>query len=457
MAIAEESGSGSQDRKLELLSQLLLQLDAVSNKFVVRIVLGNMRLGFSTMTMMDAMSWAMTGTKEESGLLEATYQRRADIGKLAATYLTHKSADARRHALSEVTVEVGTPLVPALCQRLNSSQEIIDKMGKVYAEPKYDGLRVQIHIEKPLGGQPMIKTFTRNLENTSHMFPELSRLVAEVKCESCILDAEAIGFDPQTDKLVTFQETVTRKRKHNIEAASAQTPIRFYVFDVLNLNDQSLLDLSLRSRKELLKGIFKQNEVLYHSPYIITDDADELRKFHEDQLSLGLEGAVIKQFESVYQPGRKGWNWVKIKEEEGSRGKLKDTLDCIVMGFYAGRGKRTQFGLGAFLVGVLAEDQTIKTIAKIGTGLSDEQFGILKDKCQPLVTQDQPNVYDVNKASLPDTWVQPGIVVEIAADELTRSPIHTAGLALRFPRLVAFRDDKAWSDATTVAELHSFV
>jgi len=453
VAIAQENGAGSQDRKLQQLSQLFSQLDSISSKFVSRMVLGKMRLGFSTMTMMDALSWAMTGSKVESEMLEASYQRRADIGKLAEVYLVHDSAAERVKALENVTVEVGVPLVPALCQRLNSSQEIIDKMGQVFAESKYDGLRVQIHILKPKNQPAIIKTFTRNLEDTSQMFPELGRVVESIDCESCILDAEAIGYDPDTNELVTFQETVTRKRKHDIEKASAQTPIRFYVFDVLSLDGRSLLEVSLRERKDVLKKLFSDNEVLYHSPFIITGDADELRIFHEAQLAKGLEGAVIKQCDSVYQPGRKGWNWVKIKEEEGSRGKLNDTLDCVVMGYYAGRGKRTQFGLGAFLVGVLAADQSLKTIAKIGTGLSDEQFGILKAKCQPLVTPDQPKLYDVNKASIPSTWVKPGVVVEIAADELTRSPIHTAGVALRFPRLVTFRDDKSWEQATTVSEL----
>jgi DNA ligase-1 len=193
--------------------------------------------------------------------------------------------------------------------------------------------------------------------------------------------------------------------------------------------------------------------VFFETPYIITNDPDELRTYHEHQLAEGLEGAVIKQLDSEYQSGRKGWNWVKIKEEEGTRGKLRDTLDCVVMGLYAGRGKRTEFGLGAFLVGVLDAEQRIKTIAKIGTGLSDEQFRELKKKTEPLMVESPPALYEVSKALVPDIWLQPSVVVEVAADEITRSPQHTAGVALRFPRLVRFREDKAWADVTTLAEV----
>lgn len=329
----------------------------------------------------------------------------------------------------------------------------------VIAEPKYDGLRAQIHIHKTksisAAEEVHVKTFTRNLEDNSAMFPELLTVLETLNCESCILDAEAIGYNPETGQLLPFQMTITRKRKHDIEQTATDVPLKFFVFDVLSLDGKSLIQEKLRSRKELLNNLFDDNEVFLKAPYIETSDPEELRAFHEAQLAEGLEGAVIKQVDSVYQSGRKGWSWVKIKEEEGTRGKLKDTLDCVVMGYYAGRGKRTAFGIGAFLVGVLAEDESLKTIAKIGTGLSDEQFAELKQRCQPLVTPDMPEIYEVEKSLIPDVWVNPGVVVEIAADEITKSPVHSAKVALRFPRLVKFRDDKNWQQATTTSELQS--
>lgn len=454
--LAKETGEGSQDRKLQQLIQLLSSSDAVSGKLVIRMILGKLRLGFSTMTMLDSLSWAMCGAKTESSLLEDAYQRRADIGFIASRYLVVEDAVERQQVLATISLQVGTPVMPALCQRLNSATEIIDKMHTVIAEPKFDGLRLQIHIEKTDAGVH-VKAFTRNLEDASHMFPELLVAAQQVQCRSCILDSEAISYDPATGQLRTFQETITRKRKHDIAETAAGMPIRCYVFDVLELDGRSLIAEKLRDRKDLLKNLFINNEVFYYTEYITTSDPKELREFHEQQLAEGLEGAVIKQQDSLYQSGRKGWSWVKIKEAEGTRGKLKDTLDCVVLGYYAGRGKRTQFGMGAFLVGVLADESSeqLKTIAKIGTGLSDEQFRELYQRCQPLISDTPPRNYDVPKAVVPDVWVQPGLVVEIAADELTQSPVHTAGVALRFPRLVKFRDDKNWQQATTVGELKS--
>lgn len=451
LLIAHDHGQGSQERKLVQLIELMEQLDPLGAKYVARIIVGRLRLGFSTMTMIDALSWAQAGDKSESKLLEDAYQKKADIGKLAQVYMNARNSDERAKALAAYTVEVGVPLVPALCQRLNSSAEIIEKMTEVIAEPKFDGLRVQIHVVK---GE-LVRTFTRNLEESSEMFPELIKAVEILNCRSCILDAEAIGYDRETGELKPFQETITRKRKHGISETAEQIPIRCYVFDVLAIDGKSLLSETLQTRKALLKKLFSENDVLKQTPYIVTADATELRNFHEAQLEQGLEGAVIKQIDSIYQSGRKGWSWVKIKEEEGSRGKLNDTLDCIVMGYYAGRGKRTVFGVGAFLVGVLDDDKTIKTIAKIGTGLSDDQFVELKNRCESLTSAEKPSLYDVDKSLVPDVWVSPHIVVEIAADEITKSPNHSAGVALRFPRLVKFRDDKNWEQATTVNETTS--
>ncbi len=451
--IARESGAGSQDRKVSTLVALLESLDPLSVRYAVRIIIGKMRLGFSTMTLLDALSWALNEDKSDSKLLELAYQKKADIGALATTYL-YGERELRHERLATYSVAVGIPVVPALCQRLNSAQEIIEKMTEVLAEPKYDGLRVQIHVKK--GPDGFLRTYTRNLEETTHMFPELVSALDELQCESCILDGEAIGYDPKTGQLQTFQMTVTRKRKHEIATAAQAVPMRFYIFDVLELNGEALIDHPLRERKDLLKNLFSDSEVFVHAPFIITSDPEVLRSFHVAALAEGLEGAVMKKTNSLYQSGRKGWSWVKIKEEEGMSGKLSDTLDLIVMGYYVGRGKRALFGVGAFLVGALTESGAVVTIAKIGTGLSDEQFRELKQRADALKTSEKPEQYLVPKDLLPDAWLRPELVVEIAADELTKSPLHSAGVALRFPRLLKFRDDKSWEQATTAAELQSF-
>lgn len=469
--IARTSGVGSQDKKINLLTQLLQQLDPVSAKYIARIVIGKLRLGFSAMTLLDALSWSVLKSKDHRAELESAYQKKADIGELAQEYLAlAREIKVVADAVSEdwhlklakqlhkkYSVEPGIPVVPALCQRLNTAHEIVEKMHEVIVEPKYDGLRIQIHVSKSgFADGKTVKAYTRNLEDVSHMFPELKEVEKQVSVDSCILDAEAIGYDPQTEALLPFQQTITRKRKHEILKAQESVPIRFYCFDVLFSGSESLLEEKLHVRKESLINIIKENRTVKVAEYIVTQDPLALREFHEAQLSEGLEGAVIKQIDSLYVSGRKGWNWVKIKEAEGTSGKLKDTLDLIVMGYYFGRGKRSQFGIGAFLVGVLDSSESVKTIAKIGTGLTDEQFIDLKNRCDVLEVSTQPENYTVAKELKPDVWTRPELVVEIAADELTKSPNHSAGVALRFPRLMQFRDDKSWTDATTLEELEQF-
>jgi DNA ligase-1 len=454
--VAKASGAGSQEQKVALLTELFQNLSPLPARFVARIVLGKLRLGFATMTMLDALSWAVVGDKSETKLLELAYQRRADVGTLAADYLQWRDLSPAERAaqLEKITIAVGVPIVPALCQRLNTAQEIIEKMNTVYVEPKYDGLRIQIHIDKKT---KTIKAFTRNLEAAEHMFPELERAFELLAADSVILDAEAIGYNPATGELVTFQETTTRRRKHDVTASAEKTPIRFYIFDVLAKDGESYLQQSLQVRKDLLKKLFKQNEVFYETPYIITSDPEELRSYHEQQLELGLEGAVIKQQNSEYQSGRKGWSWVKIKEAEGTAGKLSDTLDLVVIGYYYGRGKRAQFGMGAVLLGLRGEGEQFLTVAKLGTGLTEAELVVVKEMCDeyPLTAARANELYNVPKGLVPDVWVEPNIVLEVAADEITTSPLHTAGVALRFPRLVKIRTDKNAEQATTLGELNA--
>lgn len=465
-AIAHESGSGSQERKLELLVALISASDALSARYIARIVIGKLRLGFGTMTMIDALSWVVTGDKQWSAKLENAWEKKADLGRLATVWLTeHRSSKPGFAALLETySVEVGVPVMPALCQRLNTAQEIVDKLHEVIAEPKYDGLRLQIHFWHDAAGAPQIRAYSRTLEDMTHMFPELESLPRLVEAKSCILDCEAIGYDPQTGKLKVFQETITRKRKHDVAAQSESVPIRFYLFDLLEHNGTSLIKQPLLERKQALWQLFNvtdapeigaAKESFFLTPYIMTSDPVKLHAFHESTLAEGLEGAVIKQAESPYRSGRKGWRWVKIKESEGNQGKLADTLDVIMMGYYKGRGKRTQFGLGAILTGVVSDDGSVVTIGKIGTGMSEDQLQELKTLGDQYQSAAKPAVYGVvDKSLVPDIWLEPAVVIEVAADEITDSPVHSAGVALRFPRLIRIRDDKTWEQATTTAELN---
>lgn len=448
--IAQTSGTGSQEKKLQLLAHLFNQVDGVSAQYIARIVIGKMRLGVGTKTILDGLSWTVTGDKSLSKSLEEAFQKQADVGVLAQQLVGVSTLAEAEKALSEIEVTVGVPLVPQLCQRLHTPEEIIDKLGEVFVEPKYDGLRIQIHVNKESN---LVEAYTRSLENVTHMFPELQGVLESVAVDSVILDAEGIGYDKTTNKLLPFQQTITRKRKHGVEDTADSVPIRFYVYDVMYLNGESLIEKKLHERKDLLKDVFTENESIMCAPYERTQDPKEIQRYHEEQLADGLEGAVVKKVTAPYQSGRKGWYWVKIKERAGTQGKLSDTIDCIVLGYYTGKGKRTSFGLGALLVGVITPKQEIVTISKIGTGMSDDMLHTLKQKLDLAAVDHRPEIMNVPKALEPDVWVAPALVVEVAADEITDSPLHTAGVALRFPRLLRIRSDKTWEQATTTEEL----
>lgn len=482
--IADTNGAGSQEKKVQLTIKLLEKSDSLSAKYIVRIMIGKLRLGFSDMTMIDALSWSLSGDKSLRSAIEDGYQKRADVGRLV-----HDVLEKGKNSLTDIHVEVGIPVVPALCQRINTAQEIIEKMGTIYAEPKYDGMRVQIHVKKipnsnPLaGGQIpkirkdvdienlkskseniksnenfLVKTFTRNLEESSHMFPELARVVEELDCESCILDSEAISYDPKTGKLQPFQQTIQRKRKHEVEATAKDIPLRFFVFDILEKDGKSLIDHPLVERKKTLQSVvFGESKTFIVAPYIVTDDPKKLHAYHELQLSEGLEGAVMKKVDSKYQSGRKGYSWVKIKESEGNRGKLSDTIDCIVLGYFKATGDRVSFEIGSLLLGVLNQKEEIVTISKVGSGIAEDLAKSLLIAFKPHVVSKRPNQYKVDKKLNPDVWLSPGVVVEIAADEITKSPSHTAGVALRFPRIIKIRHDKNWSEATTLGEVRQMM
>ena len=454
--IARISGEGSQEEKLKELVSLYEKLEAESVKVVSRIVIGKLRLGFSLMTILDSLSWAATGGKEETKELEEIYQKKADVGLLVESYLQLLTLNSRERLAKlrkNYQLQWGVPITPALCQRLNSSAEIMEKMEKVIAEPKYDGMRIQIHLRKSVAGEVRVKAFTRSLEDVSQMFPELWKLGETLTVKEAIFDSEAVGFDGKTGKMLPFQETMTRRRKHDVDQKSQELPMKFFIFDILYLEGKDLINVPLSERKQILAKVLPETNWSILAPYLITDQAEELHRYHQQKLAEGLEGAVIKQIDSIYQSGRKGWTWVKIKEEEGSRGKLNDTLDLVVMGYYFGKGKRHGFGVGAFLAGVPDNEGNFLTISKVGTGLSDEQFKELKQKSAPLEVKQAPVSYKVEKIIAPDVWLAPELVAEIAADEMTKSSIHTSGYGLRFPRLIRWRSDKTPAEATDVEQL----
>jgi len=451
LEIAKEGGAGSVERKIAKMAVLLDDLDALSVRYTVRIPLAKLRLGFSDLTVLDALSWMEKGDKSLRPQLEAAFNVLADIGKIAQIF---KKKGLR--GLAEIKAEVGTPILPALAQRLGTVEEMLEKMGKVALEPKYDGTRLELHLKRR-GKETETKIFTRNLENVTHMFPDVAEaLVKETKAKNAIFDSEGVGVDPRSGHFLPFQKTIKRKRKHGVTEVAKEIPFKVFVFDILYKDGRSLTDKPFVERRKILEATLpKKPNILIISPQMVTDKPEEMREYHDQQIANGLEGVMVKKIDSPYEAGRRGFTWVKYKQEESKKGGgLADTLETVVMGTYRGKGKRAKFGVGAFLVGV-RKGESFVTVSKIGTGLSDEQWQEIYKRTQKAAvkSKEQPRQYQVNKNLAPDTWIKPKIVVEIQADNITQSPIHTAGLALRFPRLLRFRDDKPAEQATTTKEL----
>ncbi len=445
-AVAQAEGIGSQEKKINLLADLFTKLSPLEAKYVARIPIGKLRLGFSDKTVLDSLSWMVAGDKSEKQSLEAAYQVISDIALLAYKV----KSEGLKKATKDPKPEVGIPVGAMLAQRLKSPDEMLGKMGGVVAvEPKLDGLRVQLHFDRK---QNRVLAFSRNLNQIGWMFPELDNLGKYLTADKVILDSEAIGMEESRQKMANFQTTMTRRRKHEIQKAAAKVAISFYIFDVLFCDGTDLMKKAYPVRRGVLQKIVKPKKLIKLVSSQKVSEASRISSLYTAMRSQGYEGIVVKSLVSHYVPGRGGWRWVKMKEAETSKAQLADTVDCVVMGFSAGKGKRTQFGIGQFLAGVL-DGEKIKTITKVGTGLTDEQFRDLFDRLNKIKINNKPKNYIVNKLLIPDFWVKPETVVELAADEITKSPSHTAGVALRFPRLVRFQDDKTASQATTFKEI----
>ncbi len=449
LEIANTKGEGTVEKRQVLLSELLKKLDPTSAKHLVRIPLGNTRLGIGDPTVLDALATAKLGDKSNRKLLEGAYNRTSDLGLIAKT-LWENGLDG----VQRLELRVGYPVRSELCERLPNPEKVIEKMGEVDAQYKYDGFRVQLHKN---GDE--VRMFSRNLEEMTHMFPELIEAVKkQIKAKTIILDSEALAYNPESEEFLPFQETTKRRRKHGIEEMAAKLPLKAFVFDILYKDGESLIDKPLRQRMEILKEVLPEDDVLIRTKNQTVNDAKTLTVLLEDAISKGLEGVVVKKLESPYEAGARNFNWVKLKRH--SAGELSDTIDCVVLGYITGRGKRTAFGAGALLVGVYdKEKDEFVTVSKIGTGLTDEEWREIHKRADKISLEHKPA--RVNSNILPSVWIEPEIVIEILADEITRSPIHTAGktnsepgYALRFPRLVSFRDsDKRAEDATSVKEL----
>ncbi len=458
--VATAGGKGAVAQKKQRLVALLRRLGPRAAKHVARIVLGRLRLGIGDPTVMEGLSYARTASKADRAALERAYNICSDLGLVARRYLEGGS-----QALAELKVEVGRPVRPALAERLPTAEAIIARLGRCAVEPKIDGFRCQVH--KADGAT---HAYSRNLEDLSAMFPEIVEAIGkQAGSHRLILEGEAIGYDPNTLEFVPFQVTVSRRRKYGIEALRQTLPLKLLAFDLLYLDGEDLTPQPYRERRRRLVELLGTPidftaTAPAAGPVIQPNEAREietpeaLEAFFAATVERGQEGIVAKRLDAPYQAGARNFTWIKLKRSY--QGELHDTVDCVIVGYWRGRGNRARLGIGTLLTAVYdAERDLFTTITRLGSGFTEEEWVRLRELLD--ATRDDQRPARVDSLLTPDVWCVPAYVVEVQADEITRSPLHTTGrgpdglgYALRFPRAVNFlRADRRPEDATTVGEI----
>jgi len=450
LEVARMAGPGSVERKTERIAALLQSAPGLEARYVVRVIQGRLRLGVGDATVVEATAVGALGDRARKHVVEHAYNVRSDLGSVVR--LAYAGGE---RALARIGPRVGVPVRPALAQRLPSAAAVVRRLGRVQAEPKYDGIRLQLHRDGD-----RVWAFSRRLEDVTPMFPDLTAAVRrQVRARRAIIEGEAVAFDPRTGRFLPFQLTMTRKRKHGVTEAAARRPLRLFAFDLLYADGRDYLSRSQSERRRRLLGLLRggPDDPLAVTDALETDQAAELQKYFEALVRRGLEGVVAKRLDAPYRAGARGYDWVKLKRSYQS--KLRDTVDVVLVGYLAGRGRRAKLGVGSLLAAVYdPEHDRFRTVAKIGSGLSESEWKTLRSRLDADAVRARPA--RVDSRLTPDVWVDPKIVVEVLADEITRSPSHTCGkrgaepgYALRFPRMLGIRTDKAPEDATTEREV----
>jgi DNA ligase 1 len=452
LRIASTSGSGSVEAKLRELVSLLNDASPLEAKYIMRTVTGQLRLGVADYTVLDAASAAFLGGKEHRVRLERAYNVHPDLG-----FVVEKAAAEGLRGLEGVKVVPGVPIRPMLAERLDSAAGIVKKMGDkvVAAEYKLDGERLQIHKKAQ-----SVTLFSRRLEVVSGHYPDAIQLVkTNVLARNAILEAEVVAINEDTGEYLPFQELMHRRRKHGVQEAIEEYPVALNFFDMLLAGASDLTGKAYTYRRKKLQESVRKTERTRLVPALRTDDPEKIEEFMEEAIANGCEGLVVKDLGSSYRAGAREFVWIKLKREY--RSELTDSIDLPIIGAFHGKGRRAG-SYGTFLLGAYDEKRSMFTsIAKVGTGFTDEDLARIPKLLKPYESHVKPP--NVESKMEPDVWFRPHVVLEIIAAELTLSPIHTAamgrvrpgaGISLRFPKFTGkIRGDKRPEDATSVGEV----
>jgi DNA ligase-1 len=451
--VSGSEGGGSQESKMRQLAEVLNDASPVEAKYISRIVSGKMRLGVAAMTVIDALAIAFA-SKEERDVVERAFNISSDLG-MVGEVLSRSGLQGVR----DLHVRVGNPIRVMLAERMSSPPEILERMGGSCAfEYKYDGVRVQAHI---VDGK--ITLYSRRLEDLTGQFPDVvEALRSAFKAGSAIMEGECVPVDLNTGEFLPFQEVSHRRgRKHGLEEAMEDYPVRLCLFDLLFLDGEDMTDTPYLKRRAALQSCFNVSESVRLSEMRVLNDEAGVQGFFMEALRDGCEGLMAKSIgpDSRYRAGNRGFLWIKYKKEY--RSEMNDTVDLVVVGAFAGRGKRKGFYGALLMATYYAKEDRFETVSKLGSGFDDAMLAELPLRLERFRVPERHHLVSSNMQA--DFWFEPGLVLEVLGAEITISPTHTAaygrvrkdaGLAIRFPRFTGkVRDDKGPREATSSEEL----
>jgi DNA ligase-1 len=432
--IAEQAGKGSQDRKLNVVASILAHANGKEAKYIVRTVLEVLRVGVAEGIVRDSIAKAFDLTPKT---VEGAWFLRPNYGEIAKI-----AKEEGESGLKAVKMDIGTPVVVLLAEKAPDLEAALKAFEHPSMEFKYDGMRTQIHKKGD-----RIWLYTRRLENITHAFPDLVKLAkAHIKSDNCIIEGETLALDPKTGRPMPFQMLSTRiKRKHDIDKAAKDLPVQINLFDVLYLDGKSYFDSTLREREQALKGVVSAAPGKFQlAERLVTKDLKEADEFYKRSLASGQEGLMVKNLEATYHPGRRvAGGWLKVKP-------IMETLDLAIIGAVWGTGKRAGF-LGSFILGV--RDTTTGKFLEcgmLGTGIKEKKTKPEDVTLEELTNMMKPLIESEKGQSVK---IKPSVLVEVAYEEIQKSPTYSSGWALRFPRFVRLRPEKGIRNADNLERI----
>jgi DNA ligase-1 len=427
-AIGERTGPGSQAERRQLLGALLARATEDERQFLVRLLAGDLRQG--------ALSGVMTEAVAAAAEVPAAAVRRANqvggsLARAAVAALSAPDAAAAAQALLTVALQVGRPLQPMLAATAPTLAAALERISPAAVEWKIDGIRIQVH----RAGQE-VRVFTRTLDDITSRVPEIVTAALSLQVTDAVLDGEAVALYPD-GRPRPFQVTSARTASQaDVARLSEQTPLTAFLFDLLHLDGEDLLDVPASERLSRLAAVAPAELVI---PRIVTGDLAEATAFFDVAIARGHEGVVVKSLDAGYGAGRRGGDWIKVKP--------RHTLDLVVLAAEWGHGRRhgwlSNLHLGARDPATGKMIMLGKTFKGLTDALLEWQTARLLELADPAVGDAAPRAHGVVR-------VQPELVVEIAFDGVQASTRYPGGVTLRFARVLRYRDDKTAAEADTI-------